>query len=109
MRSQTSGWATGCSPEILVFRVLKDFPFRKAALAAALLASRCEAGGVIDCGTAEEDDPVTWEAPGCPLREANRVTETRRSSPTRRQSANGLTAGPVSSTTAHRRSVRPRG
>jgi hypothetical protein len=36
------------------------------------MASRRETGGVDDCGTAEEDSPVTWETPdragGIPLR-----------------------------------------
>jgi hypothetical protein len=27
------------------------------------MASRRETGGVVDCGTAEEDGPVTWEVP----------------------------------------------
>ena len=31
------------------------------------MASRRGAGGVVDCGTAEEDDPVTWETPDCPV------------------------------------------
>ena len=41
-------------------------------------------GGVLDCGTAEEDGPVTWEAPERPAGRY-RATETRRSSPTRRR------------------------
>ena len=31
------------------------------------MASRRETGGVVDCGTAEEDDPVTWETPDRPV------------------------------------------
>ena len=31
------------------------------------MASRRETGGVVDCGTAEEDGPVTWEAPDRPV------------------------------------------
>ena len=31
------------------------------------MASRRETGGVDDCGTAEEDDPVTWETPERPV------------------------------------------
>ena len=31
------------------------------------MASRRETGGVVDCGTAEEDDPVTWETPERPV------------------------------------------
>jgi hypothetical protein len=31
------------------------------------MASRRETGGVVDCGTAEEDDPATWETPDRPV------------------------------------------
>ena len=36
------------------------------------MASRRETGGVVDCGTAEEDDPVTWETPDCPVGRSGR-------------------------------------
>jgi len=48
-------------------RVLKVSRSLKAALPEALEASRGETGGVVDCGTAEEDDPVTWETPDRPV------------------------------------------
>ena len=39
----------------------------KAASPEALEASRRGTGGVDDCGTAEEDGPVTWETPDRPV------------------------------------------
>jgi len=34
--------------------------------------SRRGTGGVFDCGTAEEDGPVTWETPDCPVGRSGR-------------------------------------
>jgi len=65
MRSQASGWAAGMQPRNPSFRRLKGSPTLKAALPEALKASRRGTGGVVDCGTAEEDGPVTWETPDC--------------------------------------------
>ncbi len=48
-------------------RMLKGSATLKAALPEALRASRRETGGVDDCGTAEEDGPVTWETPDRPV------------------------------------------
>lgn len=31
------------------------------------MASQRETGGVLDCGTVEEDGPVTWETPDRPV------------------------------------------
>ena len=36
------------------------------------MASRRGTGGVDDCGTAEEDGPVTWETPDCPVGRSGR-------------------------------------
>ena len=47
--------------------MLKGSPTLKAALPEALWASRRGTGGVDDCGTAEEDSPVTWETPDRPV------------------------------------------
>ncbi len=49
------------------FRMLKGSPTLKAVLPEALKASRRGTGGVVDCGTAEEDGPVTWETPSVRL------------------------------------------
>ena len=49
-------------------RMLKGSNTWKAASPEAPRASRRGTGGVIDCGTAEEDGPVTWEAPVRPRR-----------------------------------------
>ncbi len=54
------------------FRMLKGSPTLKAALPEALKASRRGTGGVEDCGTAEEDGPVTWETPDCPVGRSGR-------------------------------------
>ncbi len=54
------------------FRMLKGSPTLKAAPPEALKASRRETGGVVDCGTAEEDGPVTWETPDCPVGRSGR-------------------------------------
>jgi hypothetical protein len=52
--------------------MLKGSPTLKAALSEALRASRRGTGGVDDCGTTEEDDPVTWETPDCPVGRSGR-------------------------------------
>jgi len=54
------------------FRMLRGSPTLKAALPEALKASRRGTGGVDDCGTAEEDGPVTWETPDCPVGRSGR-------------------------------------
>ncbi len=53
-------------------RMLKGSATPKAALPEALRASRRGTGGVDDCGTAEEDGPVTWETPDCPVGRSGR-------------------------------------
>ena len=63
MRSQASEWAAGFSPEISAFRLLKEFPIWKATSSRRQRRVEEETGGVIDRGTVEEDDTVTWEAP----------------------------------------------
>ena len=63
MRSQTNEWAAGFSPEISASRLLKGFSTTESSTPGALQASRRRTGGVIDCGTVEEDGTVTWEAP----------------------------------------------
>jgi len=54
------------------FRMLKGSTTLKAAFPEALKASRRGTGGVVDCGTAEEDGPVTWETPDCPVGRSGR-------------------------------------
>ena len=56
--------------------MLKGSPTLKAASPEALKASRRGTGGVDDCGTAEEDGPVTWETPDRPIVETG-LTENR--------------------------------
>ncbi len=67
MRSQASGWAAGIAASKCSSRMLKGSATLKAALPEALWASRRGTGGVDDCGTAEEDGPVTWETPDRPV------------------------------------------
>ena len=75
------------------FRMLKGSPTLKAALPEALKASRRGTGGVVDCGTAEEDGPVTWETPDCPVgRSGRRRTGDPSDAPS---AASGPTAGHV--------------
>jgi len=51
----------GSSPEISYVPVPKGFLSRKAASPEARVASQRGTGGVLDCGTAEEDGTATWE------------------------------------------------
>ena len=67
MRSQASGWAAGIAASKCSSRMLKGSATLKAALPEALRASQRGTGGVDDCGTAEEDGPVTWETPERPV------------------------------------------
>ena len=67
MRSQASGWAAGIAASKCSSRMLRGLATLKAALPEALRASRRGTGGVDDCGTAEEDGPVTWETPERPV------------------------------------------
>ncbi len=67
MRSQTSGWAAGIAASKCSSRMLRGLATMKAASPEALKASRRGTGGVDDCGTAEEDGPVTWETPDRPV------------------------------------------
>ncbi len=41
------------------------------------MASQRGTGGVLDCGTVEEDGPVTWETPDRPVGGTSRCTERR--------------------------------
>ncbi len=67
MRSQASGWAAGIAASKCSSRMLRGLATMKAASPEALEASRRGTGGVDDCGTAEEDGPVTWETPDRPV------------------------------------------
>ncbi len=67
MRSQASGWAAGIAASKCSSRMLRGSATLKAASPEALRASRRGTGGVDDCGTAEEDGPVTWETPDRPI------------------------------------------
>ncbi len=40
------------------------------------MASQRGTGGVLDCGTVEEDGPVTWETPDRPVVEMPKCIET---------------------------------
>ena len=51
--------------------------------------SRRGTGGVFDCGTAEEDGPVTWETPDCPVGRSGR----RRTGDPLRRAAGGKRTG----------------
>ena len=66
-RSQASGWAAGMQPRNTLIPVLKGSLTLKAASPEAQMASQRGTGGVLDCGTAEEDGPVTWETPDRPV------------------------------------------
>ena len=60
------------------------------------MASRGGTGGVVDCGTAEEDGPVTWETPERPV---GRSGQRRTGDPLRRVAGSEWpAAGPVAVT-----------
>ncbi len=93
MRSQANEWAAGFSPEILAFRLLRVFSNLKAASPRRRGRVKGETGGVIDCGTIEEDGPVTWEAPAVLWADpGNGAPVTHSDAPS---GANELVAGPV--------------
>lgn len=105
--SQASGWAAGCSPEISHIPVAQGVSHSESSTLRGALASRGGTGGVIDCGTAEEDDPVTWETPVRPCGKipGHGDPEILSDAPS---AASGPAAGPVVSTDmAHRTSIRP--
>jgi hypothetical protein len=72
------------------------------------MASRRETGGVDDCGTAEEDDPVTWETPDRPIGGSGRR---RTGDPLRRAVGSKRTGGRPRGrdATGHRKGACPMG
>ena len=68
MRSQTSELGHRiCSPEMLIPDAQGLSNHESSIPGGAKEASRRGTGGVDDCGTAEEDGPVTWETPDRPV------------------------------------------
>ena len=67
-------------------------------------------GGVVDCGTAEEDGPVTWETPDCPVGVSGRR---RTGDPLRRavgcKRSDGRPRGVKKNATGHRNHACPTG
>ncbi len=73
MRSQTSELGRRiCSPEMLIPDAQGLSNPESSIPGGAIEASRRGTGGVDDCGTAEEDGPVTWETPDRPVARSGR-------------------------------------
>ena len=81
MRSQASDWAAGMQPRNGVLPDAQGLANPEGSTPQGDRASREGTGGVIDCGTAEEDDPVTWETPERPV---GRTGQRRTGDPLRR-------------------------
>jgi len=93
MRSQANGWAAGLQPRNVEGSGAQEFARSESSSLGGVWVSRRGTGGVADCGTAEEDDPVTWETLAVPgkarrcggpvpvLRRAARLTGHERPAP----------------------------
>ena len=76
MRSQASGWAAGKQPRNQRIPDAQGIGFPESSTPEGTMASQRGTGGVVDCGTVEEDGPVTWDTPDRPVW-WNRATENR--------------------------------